>query len=447
MELRDPEPVNDFDTNQKQVMKRKKFIQQMAKGLAVSTLQPVYANAWLPSVGNRKKQQEKWPGDVYRPEGYHLIWEDDFNGNKLDESEWFYRMDLKMNSAQRPENVKVENGKLVLAMKQEDFLGMAYSGAGIVSKRRWQHGYYEVKAKLTNAEGWHHSFWAQQGTGFLTYSSDRSMEIDIFEMESTKKSNHNLWIYPDGWKSAQKKWQSLPNRELGLDAAEGYHVYGYEYTAEAITFYVDGKITHTIAASEDVHQHYSLNLWLTVIATLQKVAAQHLPAYDYFEYVRCYAKDPGAPLPPKYEPVYERGTTIYVDNYDAWGFNMGDYWEIATDGHFYGRNYYIWKRKDQYDPLRDWALFRPFIAEAGNYDICLRWVAGADRCSNVPLEIWYDGGLKKDTTKFINQQEQDGEWVKIGNYAFRQGWNNLIKLIARNTGYVIADAAKFVKTS
>lgn len=27
--------------------------------------------------------------EVYRPEGYHLIWEDNFDGNYLDESEWF----------------------------------------------------------------------------------------------------------------------------------------------------------------------------------------------------------------------------------------------------------------------------------------------------------------------------------------------------------------------
>ncbi|AHF17803.1 hypothetical protein NIASO_14495 [Niabella soli DSM 19437] len=427
-------------------MKRKKFIQQIGKGLALSTLPMAYTNVAASAAVTPKKPEEKVPDGIYRPEGYHLVWEDDFKSNKLDESEWFYRRDIKMNSAQRPENVSVADGRLLLAMKQEDFLGMRYTGAGIVSKRRWQHGYYEVKAKLTNAKGWHHSFWAQEGTGFLTFSSDRSMEIDIFEMESTKASNHNLWIYPDGWSSRQKKWHSVPNKDLGFDAADDYHIYGYEYTTEGIKFFVDGKITHTIEAPEEDHKHYSLNLWLTVIATQTNVETK-LPVYDYIEYIRCYAKDPDAPLPPKWEPAYEKGTTIYIDNSDAWGFNMGDYWEIAAEGNFYGHNYYKYKRKETYNPLRDWALFRPFISEAGNYDIYLRWVAGADRCSKVPLEIWYDGGLKNDTTKSINQQEHNGEWVKIGNYPFRQGWNNLIKLIVRNTGYVIADAAKFVKTS
>lgn len=429
------------------VMKRKAFIAQVGKGIALSTLLPIYPVLASPGFIDTKRVGQKAPDDdIHRPDGYHLIWEDNFDGDTLDESEWFYRMDLKMSSAQRKENVQVENGNLVLAMKKEDCLGMQYTGSGIVSKRRWQHGYYEVKAKLTNAAGWHHAFWAQQGNGFLTYSFDRTMEIDVFEMESTKASNHNLWIYPDGWNSKQKKWRSVPNRDLGFDASEGYHVYGYEYTSQGIQFFVDGKLTHSIDASEDDHKHYSLNFWLTTIAT-HTDAELHLPAYDYFEYIRCYSKDPHGRLPAKEEPDYETGPVIYIDSFDGWGFNMGNYWKISAEGNFYGKNYYQWKRGEKYDKYRDWALFRPFISEKGDYDIYLRWVAGADRSSDVPLEIWYEGGAKSDNTKSIDQQKQGEQWVKIGNYHFEPGWNNMVKLLARNPGYVIADAAKFVKIS
>ncbi|GAA4303573.1 glycoside hydrolase family 16 protein [Compostibacter hankyongensis] len=426
-------------------MERKEFIRDLGKGIVAYSVLPLGANlSNLPKPKEKAKKVVEADG-IYRPEGYHLIWEDNFDGKSLDESEWFYRMDLKMNSAQRAENVSVKNGNLVLAMKKEDFLGMPYTGAGIVSKRRWQHGYFEVKAKLTHAEGWHHSFWTQQGTGFLTYAFDRFMEIDVFEMESTRSSNHNLWIHRDGWSSKKKNWSSVHEQDLGLDASDGYHIYGYEYTSEGLKFYVDGKNVHTINATEDDYKHYSMNLWLTVIATQAEVTAD-LPAYDYFDYIRCYSKDPDASLPPKVEPVPETGTTVYVDNYDPWGFNMGTYWEISTDGDAYrGKNYYKWKPGKTYNPFRDWALFRPLIAEDGNYDIYLRWPAGEDRSEKVPLEIWYDGGAKKDTTKSINQREHDGEWVKIGRYSFKKGWNNMIKLIAMGPGYTVADAAKFVK--
>jgi beta-glucanase (GH16 family) len=427
-------------------MKRKEFIQKMGEGIAVSSLLPFGTSlAMSKSISDKKTRSAQKQDNVYRPEGYHLVWEDNFDGNSLNASEWFYRMDLKMSSAQRAENVKIENGKLVLAMKKEDFLGMEYTGSGIVSKRRWQHGYYEVKAKLTNVDGWHHSFWIQQGTGFLTYSSDRLMEIDVFEMESTKASNHNLWIHNDGWKSEKKGWKSVPNQDLGFDASDGYHIYGYEYTSEGITFYVDGKIAHTINATEDEYKHYAINLWLTVIATHSDKVA-NLPAYDYYDYIRCYSKDPNASLPPRVEPTQETSSPIYLDSYDPWGFNMGDYWEISTEGDsYYGKNYYKWKPRKSYNPVRDWALFRPLIIASGDYEIYLRWSAGEDRSDKVPLEIWYDGGAKKDTSKFVNQREHDGEWVKIGRYHFKKGWNNMIKLIANGNGYTIADAAKFVK--
>lgn len=425
-------------------MKRKEFIQQLGKGIAAYSVLPLGANLPIPKNTFDKKVRRS-EDEGYPPEGYHLVWEDNFDGSSLDESEWFYRMDLKMASAQRAENVKVENDKLVLAMKKEDFLGMKYSGAGIVSKRRWQHGYYEVKAKLTHASGWHHAFWAQEGTGFLTYCFDRFMEIDVMEMEATNASNHNLWIHRDGWSSKERNWGSVHAKPLGFDASDGYHIYGYEYTSEGIKFYVDGKNVHNIAATEDDYKHYSMNLWLTVIATHTDIEA-NLPAYDYYDYVRCYSKDLDAKLPSKVMPVPEANSPIYLDNYDPWGFNMGNYWEISTEGDTYhGKNYYKWKPDKTYNPLRDWALFRPFISEDGNYDIYLRWPAGKDHSSKVPLEIWYDGGAKNDKTKFINQQEHDGEWVKIGSYSFKKGWNNMIKLLAKGPGYTVADVAKFVK--
>lgn len=433
-------------------MKRQEFLRTMGKGIALSSVMPFTGRLPLASAltdENAPLARNPKQGTDYvdRPEGYHLVWEDNFSGKSLKESDGFYRMDMKMSSQQRPENVAVQDGKLVLAMKQEDFLGMKFTGAGIVSKRQWQHGYYEVRAKLTNAAGWHHAFWAQEGTGFLTYCFDRFMEIDVFEMEDTTGSNYNLWTHRDGWSSQKRNWHSVHNQPLGFDAADGYHLYGYEYTHEGIRFYVDGKMTHRIDASEDEYKHYSMSLWLTVIATHSDKVAK-LPAYDYFDYVRCYAKDPTAALPAKLEPPMETGDIIYVDNYDPWGFNMGDYWYISTEGEtFHRKNYYKWKSKEGYNPERDWALFRPHVSRDGNYDIYLRWPAGEDRARKVPLEIWYEGGAKSDTTRSINQQEHDGEWVKIGNYPFKAGWNNLIKLIARGPGYTIADSAKFVRIS
>ena len=427
-----------------ELMQRKEFIQKIGKGIAAYSVLPISTSLGRPTH-HSNKQSLQTMDSPYVPEGYHLLWEDNFEGKALDESEWFYRMDLKMASGQRKENVKVEQGKLVLAMKKEDFLGMKYTGGGIVSKRRWQHGYYEVKAKLTQAPGWHHAFWSQAGTGFLTYSYDRFMEIDVFEMEQTNASNHNLWIHGDGWSSDQHKWASVHARPLSFDASDGYHIYGYEYTTEGLSFYVDGKQVHQIAAKEDDYKHYALNLWLTVIAT-HSDSAGDLPAYDYFDYIRCYSKDANAKIPPKVEPVLETQSPIYIDNYDPWGFNMGNYWEISTEGDTYhGKNYYKWKPGKTYNPLRDWALFRPLIPADGLYDLYLRWPAGQDRAAKVPLEIWYDGGAKVDKTKSINQQEHDGEWVKIGQYPLKKGWNNMIKLLAKGSGYTVADTAKFVR--
>ncbi|HEV7708932.1 MAG TPA: FAD-dependent oxidoreductase [Asanoa sp.] len=88
--------------------------------------------------------------------------------------------------------------------------------------------------------------------------------------------------------------------------------------------------------------------------------------------------------------------------------------------------------------------FRPTLPSAGTYAVYLRWTADPNRASNVPIDIVHGGGL---TTRTVDQRGTGGQWVSLGSYAFAAGTDGSLLIRTENTnGYVIADAARWVRT-
>lgn len=54
------------------------------------------------------------------PPGDELAWSGDFDGPSLDTAKWMYRTGVRMDSSQRPENVSVLNGWLVIHLRKEN---------------------------------------------------------------------------------------------------------------------------------------------------------------------------------------------------------------------------------------------------------------------------------------------------------------------------------------
>lgn len=54
--------------------------------------------------------------------------------------------------------------------------------------------------------------------------------------------------------------------DLGFDACEGFHEYGYEWTPDSITWYVDDKAVHSVSTEDgddlpSVPGHIMMNIW------------------------------------------------------------------------------------------------------------------------------------------------------------------------------------------
>lgn len=224
--------------------------------------------------------------------GYRLVWSDEFDGTGLKTNDWDFRTDSKMWSTQRPENISVKDGKLILALKKEDAGDKHYTGAGIISKRAFKYGYYESRFKVPPGAGWHTSFWLQKHDGSGgTNPKDSAQELDICEHDSVSLTNYSVNVH---------KWNPKPHVSKGFkkvptpDLSAGFHVFGCEFTPETVKYFFDGDLVQTVDVSK--FSHGDQNIWLTDIATyLGKTTAvddTKLPATAEFDYVRFYEKQP-----------------------------------------------------------------------------------------------------------------------------------------------------------
>ena len=222
--------------------------------------------------------------------GYKLVWADEFNDGKLDTNKWDFRTDSKMWSTQKPENVSVRDGKILLAVKKEEAGDKHYTGAGVISKQAFKYGYYESRFKLPPGAGWHTSFWMMKhgGTGG-TSPGMSAQELDVCENDSVNLTSYGVNVH---------RWNPAPHISQGHkavktpDLSADFHTFGCEFTPETVKYYFEGKLVQTVAVTNFAHSDQ--HIWLTTIASsLGKTKAvddTKLPAAAEYDYVRFYQK-------------------------------------------------------------------------------------------------------------------------------------------------------------
>lgn len=125
------------------------------------------------------------------PSGYSLRWSDEFDGNALNENNWNYEtgngnwgFGNGEREYYRKENVTVEDGKLVITAKREDFNGFKFTSGRINgnSKVYFTHGVIQAKIKFPKtADGLWPAYW-MMGNDINRYGWPKCGEMDIVEM-------------------------------------------------------------------------------------------------------------------------------------------------------------------------------------------------------------------------------------------------------------------------
>lgn len=142
------------------------------------------------------------------------------------------------NYTNRPENVIVQNGYLIITARQEQYQGSAFTSARIKTQNLFsqKYGRFEARVKLPLGKGLWPAFW-MLGSNFDQVGWPQCGEIDIMEYLGNKPTEVFGTIHGPGFAGAESisKFYSLPTGRFDTD----FHVFGVEWTESYINWYVD----------------------------------------------------------------------------------------------------------------------------------------------------------------------------------------------------------------
>ena len=209
-------------------------------------------------IALKKTVSEFLGEDSLAPEGYSLVWNDEFKGRTIDNAKWRTnqpRMTAYDGVGNFDEGTvrSVGNGRLLMtAYKNPDtanYNGKTYLTTNSITtenRMSFKYGYLEVKAKVPYKAGCWPSLWLRSPNATqtdLTGKDGYNMEVDIIEpfgytdqngttIHETNKSNDS-----DHCQAAVGNYK-FKNAE---NLANEYHIYGFLWTADEIKFFIDGE--------------------------------------------------------------------------------------------------------------------------------------------------------------------------------------------------------------
>ncbi|MDF2922524.1 MAG: hypothetical protein K0R57_1438 [Paenibacillaceae bacterium] len=136
------------------------------------------------------------------------------------------------------------------------------------------------------------------------------------------------------------------------------------------------------------------------------------------------------------EPPVSLEPDIIIDNDKA--ELKGNWTASTTNPNYYGTNYIYVRDGDGTET----AVWRPYIGEAGDYDVYVRLPDGSsNRTTDAPYTVYYDGGSQ---TYSVDQTVvPGGNWVSLGTHPFAKGQAGYVQL-TNTASLIIADAVRFV---
>lgn len=253
------------------------------------------------------------------PEGYKLVWHDEFNEEgKPDSASWSYENGFVRNHElqwYQPENANIEGGLLVIEGKREKVKNSSYekgskewkksrayaeytsASINTKDKKHFQYGIVEVRARIDTSQGMWPAIWTLgESKGWPSNG-----EIDIMEFYQIKGTPSILAnaAWADEARRAVWDGEGLPlTHFLEEDPAwpQKFHEWKMDWTQEYIRLYLDGELLNEIDLSRTLnadgynpfHQPHYVLLNMAIGSNGGDPSATTFPGKYEVDYVRVY---------------------------------------------------------------------------------------------------------------------------------------------------------------
>lgn len=236
-----------------------------AKGEAVIKAKTDYAEAQC-TVTVKEASHPVIPDPDADKEGYRLVWRDEFNGASLDTAKWGYQTGIKdiYGSSVGPDYwgnselqyytedaVSVADGSLKITATKQQQGDRPYTSGRILTrdKASFTYGYFEARMKTPTGSGMWPAFWMLPQPSSPANSENEyggwpaNGEIDIMEAKGRLENKVDTTLH------FGKAWDAhdCVTKETTLSSnTDEWHTYAVDWTADAISWFVDGQKVLTV---------------------------------------------------------------------------------------------------------------------------------------------------------------------------------------------------------
>ena len=214
------------------------------------------------SIETKAAAVQESGNEITQYEGYKLVWNDEFDGEYLDDTKWRlgkspengshkYNTATTEDGKLKNENVYLENGALQLKampLEEPETVGnktyMCTSGmVETKTKASWRYGRFDIRAKLPVTTGMWPAIWMMPDQE--TYGWPKDGEIDIMELISQQPDLCYGTIHC-GISGTDKYWH--PTETYKLESGnynDAYHLFSMEWEPGVIRMYMDDHLYAT----------------------------------------------------------------------------------------------------------------------------------------------------------------------------------------------------------
>ena len=254
-----------------------------------------------------------------------LVWQENFDAPTVNANRWTYDFGNGCERAlcgwgnseleyytSRTENVRVENGNLIIEARKENFQNSAFTSGRIKTEGRvhFKYGTVEARIKIPNvANGLWPAFWT---LGTVGPSWPSIGEIDMMEIGSGAAIQAGLAnkrvSSAAHWSDATGAHQyNVFYKDAAVNLSDDYHIYKMVWTSQFIKMYLDGveyysfDISGGAAANlSEFHNPHFLLLNLAVGGSYTNIfdvngITAPVPGKMYVDYIKLY-QNPGDEL-------------------------------------------------------------------------------------------------------------------------------------------------------
>jgi len=186
-------------------------------------------------------------------EQYNLVWADEFDYTGLpDTSKWSYDVggngwgnnEKQYYTKESLDNSFVKDGILHIVALKENYQNNDYTSTRLITNGKYtvKYGRIEVRAKLPKGNGTWPAIW-MLGANIQEVGWPLCGEIDIMEHVGKDQNVVHVSLH-------SKLYNFIKNNQLThferiTDVSNAFHLYGIEWSANSIKFFIDDKLFYT----------------------------------------------------------------------------------------------------------------------------------------------------------------------------------------------------------